>query len=131
MVGEPLALVTLWVLEVQVVFLNVLLVELAGSHIHGDVDLSFVTGIVDGIGYQGQSLIGSVNVWCNTTLVSDVACGLAVPLLCKGLQGVVDLSAPAEGFRERWSSTINLLLSTYIGIHAWLNHRLILTMGRS
>ena len=100
LVGEPLGLVAVGVLEVQVVLLLLDLVELAGGNIHGDVDLAGVTSLLDGLGDQVQSLLGSLNIGSDTTLVTDVTSGLAVLLLGKGLELLVDLSTLAETLGE-------------------------------
>lgn len=100
LVGEPLGLVAVGVLEVQVVLLLLGLVELAGGNIHSDVDLAGVTSLGDGLGDQVQSLLGSLNIGSDTTLVTDVTSGLAVLLLGKGLELLVDLSTLAETLGE-------------------------------
>ena len=102
LVGDPLALVRLWVLEVQVVLLLVDLVELGRGDIHGDVHASLVAGSLDGIGDELKSLLSGLNIWSDTTLVTDVAGGLSVTLLGEGLEGLVDLSSPAHGLSESW-----------------------------
>ena len=110
LVGEPLGGVAVGVLEVQVVLLGVALVELAGSNVQGDVNLAGVSGLLNGSGDQVESLLGSLNVGGNTTLVTDVTSRLAVLLLGQSLELVVDLSTLAEGLGERGSSA-NLFVS--------------------
>ena len=105
LVGEPLGGVALRVLEIQVVLLGVGLVELAGGDIKSNLDLTGVAGLLNGVGDQVESLLGSLNVGGNTTLVTNVTSRLAVLLLGERLEFVVDLSTLAEGLRERGSST--------------------------
>jgi hypothetical protein len=100
LVGEPLALVALGVLEVKVVLLLVGLVELAGGNVHGDLDLARVTSLVDGRHDEVESLLGGLNIGGNTALVTDVAGGLSVLLLGEGLELLVDLSTLAHGLGE-------------------------------
>lgn len=102
LVCDPLGWVAIGVLEVQVVLLGILLVELAGGNVHGDVHLSGVASSLNGLSNELESLLGSLNIRSNTTLVSNVARRLAVLLLGKGLQVVVDLSTLAQGLGERW-----------------------------
>ena len=106
LVGEPLALVGLGVLEVKVVLLLVDLVELAGGNVHGDLDLTGVTGSLNGLGDEVKSLLGGLNIGSDTALVTDVAGGLAVLLLGKGLQLLVDLSTLAHGLGESGSLAV-------------------------
>lgn len=108
LVGEPLALVGLGVLEVKVVLLLVDLVELAGGNVHGDLDLTGVTGSLDGLGDEVKSLLGGLDIGSDTALVTDVAGGLAVLLLGKGLQLLVDLSTLAHGLGESGSLAVIL-----------------------
>lgn len=75
LVGEPLALVRVGVLEVQVVLLLVGLVELAGSNVHGDLHLASIAGLLDGLGDQVKSLLRGLDIGSNTTLVSDITRG--------------------------------------------------------
>ena len=110
LVGEPLGGVALRVLEVQVVLLGVALVELAGGNVQSNVDLAGVAGLLDGLGDQVESLLGSLNVGGNTTLVTNVTSRLAVLLLGQSLELVVDLSTLAEGLGERGSSASFFLL---------------------
>ena len=104
LIGEPLALVGLGVLEVEVVFLFLGLVELAGGDVERDLHLASVSSLLDGFGDEVESLLGGLNIGSNTTLVTDVASRLAVLLLGKGLELVVDLSTLAEGLGESGSS---------------------------
>jgi hypothetical protein len=106
LVGEPLGRVALGVLEVKIVLLSIDLVELAGGNVHGDLHLASVTGLLDGLGDEVQSLLGSLNIRGDTTLVTDVASGLAVLLLGESLELVVDLGTLAESLREGGSSAI-------------------------
>ena len=103
LIGEPLALVGLGVLEVEVVFLLLGLVELAGGDIKGDVHLASVSGLLDGVGDEVKGLLGGLDIGSNTALVTNVAGRLAVLLLGKGLQLVVDLRTLAQGLGEGWS----------------------------
>mgnify|MGYP005989629891 CR=1 FL=1 len=105
LVGDPLGRVAVGVLEVEVVLLLVGLVEFAGGNIHGDLDLASVASLLDGLGDQLESLIGSLNIGSDTTLVTDVASGLAVLLLGESLELLVDLSTLAEGLGEARSLT--------------------------
>lgn len=106
LIGEPLGGIAVRVLEVKVVFLGIRLVELARGDVHGDVDFASVASLLDGLGDQVQSLLGSLNVRGNTTLVTDVTSGLAVLLLGQSLQLLVNLSTLTETFRESGSSAI-------------------------
>lgn len=100
LVGEPLGGVAVGVLEVKVVLLGVGLVELARGNIHSDVDLAGVTGLLDGLGDQVESLLGGLDIGGNTTLVTDVTGRLAVLLLGQSLELLVDLSTLAKTLRE-------------------------------
>jgi hypothetical protein len=106
LVGDPLALVGVGVLEVKVVLLLVGLVELGGGNVHGDLDLASVAGLLNGVGDEVKGLLGGLNIGSNTTLVTDVAGGLTVPLLGEGLQLLVDLSTLAHGLGERGSGAV-------------------------
>lgn len=106
LVGEPLGGVALRVLEVQVVLLGVGLVELAGGNVKSDVNLAGVAGLLDGLGDQVEGLLGGLDIGGNTTLVTNVASGLAVLLLGEGLQLLVDLGTLTQTLGERGSSTI-------------------------
>jgi len=59
-----------------------------------------VAGLLDGGGDELESLLGGLDVRCDTTLVTDVAGGLAVLLLGERLELLVDLSTLAEGLGE-------------------------------
>ncbi|KAK5632904.1 hypothetical protein RRF57_008618 [Xylaria bambusicola] len=96
-VGDPLVGVTVGVLEVKVVFLHVRLVELAGGNIHSDVHTSSVASFFDSLSDEVKGLFGSLNIGGNTTLVSNVAGRLAILLLGKRLQLLVDLSTLTHG----------------------------------
>jgi hypothetical protein len=104
-VGDPLGWVTFWVLEVQVVLLSILLVELARGNVHGNVHLSGVASRLDGLGDEFKSLLGSLNIWCNTTFITNVASRLAVLLLGKRLELLVNLSTLTESLSEGWCLT--------------------------
>ena len=106
LVGDPLALVGVGVLEVKVVLLLVGLVELGGGNVHGDLDLASVAGLLNGVGDEAESLLGGLNVGSDTTLVTDVAGRLTVPLLGEGLQLLVDLSTLAHGLGEGGSGAV-------------------------
>lgn len=131
LVGEPLALVGLRVLEVKVVLLGVGLVELAGGNVEGDLDLAGVTSLFNGLGDEVKSLLGGLNVGSNTTLVTNVTSGLTVLGLGKGLELVVDLSTLAEGLREGWGGTtkvsiLSLKTANLLGTHIpWDDHELL------
>lgn len=99
LVGNPLALVTVGVLEVQVVLLGICLVELAGSNIHGNLHVGVASGL-DGLRDKLESLFGSLNVRSDTTLVTNVTSRLTVLLLSKALELLVDLSTLAESLGE-------------------------------
>lgn len=104
LVGEPLGGVTLGVLEVKIVLLGILLVELAGGNIHGDLDLASVASLLNGIGDEVKSLLSGLNIRSDTTLVTDVTGGLTVLLLGESLELLVDLGTLAEGLGESGSS---------------------------
>ena len=55
---DPVLRVGLGVLEVQVV-LSVL-VELGGGHVHADLDLAGVSGLLDGVTAQGDGLLNEM-----------------------------------------------------------------------
>ena len=109
LIGEPLGGVALRVLEVQVVLLLLSLVELAGGNVHGDLDLTGVAGLLDGLGDEVKGLIGGLDVGGDTALVTDVASGVTVLLLGKSLELVVDLGTLAHGLGEGRSLTISQL----------------------
>ncbi|KAL2290733.1 hypothetical protein FJTKL_14732 [Diaporthe vaccinii] len=100
LVGDPLGGVRVGVLEVQVVLLLVNLVELGRGDVHGNVHLAGVASLLDGVGDELEGLLGGLDIGGNTTLISDVAGGLAVLLLGQALQLLVDLSTPAQGLGE-------------------------------
>lgn len=106
LVGDPLGGVALGVLEVEVVLLLLGLVELAGGNVHGNGNLAGVAGLLNGIGDQVECLLGGLNIGSDTTLVTDVTGGLAVLLLGKGLELLVDLRALAEGLGEGGSGAM-------------------------
>ena len=58
-------------LEVKVVL--ALLVELGGSDIKTDLDLSSVTGLLDGLGKELERLLGTRDVRSETSLITDVS----------------------------------------------------------
>lgn len=105
LVGEPLGGVALGVLEVQVVL--ALLVELGRGDVQSNVDLAGVAGLLDGLGDQVEGLLGGLDIGSNTTLITNVAGGLAVLLLGESLQLLVDLGTLAQTLGERGSSTMN------------------------
>src|SRR5690242_15417079 len=107
LVGEPLALVALGVLEVEVVLLLLGLVELAGGNVHSDLDLASVASSLDGLGDEVESLLGGLNIGSNTTLVTNVAGRLAVLLLGEGLELLVDFGTLAHGLGESRSLTMS------------------------
>lgn len=107
LVGEPLALVALGVLEVEVVLLLLGLVELAGGDVHSDLDLASVASSLDGLGDEVESLLGGLNIGSNTTLVTNVAGRLAVLLLGEGLELLVDFGTLAHGLGESRSLTMS------------------------
>merc|ERR1719282_1665852 len=72
LVGDPLALVRVRVLEVEVVLLLLGLVKFGRGNVHGNVHLASVASLLNGLGDQAESLIGSLDVWCDTALVTDV-----------------------------------------------------------
>jgi len=55
------------------------------------VDLSSVTGGFDGLSDEFKGLLGSLDIWCNTTLISDITSRLSVLLLGQSLQLLVNL----------------------------------------
>ena len=106
LVGEPLGGVAVRVLEVQVVFLSIGLVEFAGGDIQGDLDVAGVASLLNGLGDQVQSLLGGLDIRSDTTLVTDVAGGLAVLLLSEGLELVVNLSTLTKTLGEGGSGAV-------------------------
>lgn len=105
LVGDPLGGVALGVLEVKVVLLLLLLVEFAGGNIHGNVHLASVASLLNGIGDELKGLISGLDIGGNTTLITNVASGLAVLLLGQSLELLVNLRALAKGLGEAGSST--------------------------
>jgi hypothetical protein len=69
--GDPLGLIRLGVLEVQIVL--AVLVELGGSDVESDLDFAFVSGSLDGLLEEIERLLGARDVWCETTLVTNVS----------------------------------------------------------
>ena len=132
LVGNPLALVTFGVLEVQVVLLGIGVVELAGGDIHGNLDLSSVASLLDSIRDELKSLIGGLNVWSDTTLITDVASGLTVLLLGESLELLVHLGTLAHGLGESLGISVSGELTmritcavyTYRSL-GWHNHELL------
>lgn len=98
--GLPQRLVGVGVLEVKVVLVGLLVVELGRSGINGDLDLAGVTSGGNGLGDEVKSLLGSLNIGGNTTLVTDVAGGGTVLLLGELLELVVDLGSGSERLGE-------------------------------
>lgn len=92
----------MWWILTQIVLLSILLVELAGSNIHGDLDLSGVSGLRNGIGDQVKSLLSGLNIWSNTSLITDVSGRLTVSLLGERLELLVNLSSLSHGLLESW-----------------------------
>jgi hypothetical protein len=109
LVCDPLGGVRLGVLEVKIVFLLLNLVELAGGNIHSDLDLAGVANLLNGIGDELKGLLGSLDIRSNTTLITDVAGGLAISLLGQTLEGLVDFSTLAHGLGESGSLAITVL----------------------
>jgi hypothetical protein len=103
LVGDPLGLVAVGVLEVEVVFLLVLLVELARRNIHGNVHLALIPGLFDGSRDKVQSLLSGLDIGSDSTLVSDITRRLSILLLRKRLELLVDFCAPSESLAERRS----------------------------
>lgn len=68
--GEPLGLVRVGVLEVEVVF--AVLVELGRGDVETDLDLASVAGLLDGFGQELEGLLGTRDVRGKATLVTDV-----------------------------------------------------------
>lgn len=112
--SEPLGLVGVRVLEVQVVL--AVLEELGGGNVQSDANLALVTSLVNGRDNQVQGLLGGVKVRSDTTLVTDVTSGQTVLLLGQGLQGVVDLRAVSHGLGEGRSAS-------------WGNHEFLESQG--
>ncbi|KAI6754374.1 hypothetical protein HG530_012888 [Fusarium avenaceum] len=97
--------------KLLIVLLLLDLVELAGSNIHGDLHLASVANLLDGIGDKLESLLGSLDIGSDTTLVTDVAGGLAVSLLGQTLQGLVNLRTLAESLSESRSIATVVLVT--------------------
>lgn len=100
LICEPFGWIGVFVLEVQIVFLRIFLVELAGGHVHGDVHLSGVSSFLDGIGDELKCLIGSCNVRGDTALVANIAGGVTILLLGERLELLVDFGALAHSLAE-------------------------------
>lgn len=101
LVGEPLALIAVRVLKVEVVLLLFGLVELAGGTVKGNLDFSGVASLFDGGGDEIKSLFSGLDIRSDTTLVTNISCRLAVLLLGESLEFLVDLGTLAETLRER------------------------------
>ena len=67
---DPLGRVRVGVLEVEVVL--AVLVELGRGNVERDLDLALVAGLLDRLGEQLERLVGTRNVGCEATLVTDV-----------------------------------------------------------
>mmetsp|Transcript_27136 Transcript_27136/g.46780 ORF Transcript_27136/g.46780 Transcript_27136/m.46780 type:complete len:319 (-) Transcript_27136:276-1232(-) len=88
-------------LEVQVVFLEVLLPELGGSNIHTDLDLAVISSLLDGRDDELESFTVAQDVGCEATLVTNIGSILAILVLDDRFQVVIDLSSHAHGLLER------------------------------
>lgn len=119
-VGEPLLGVTLGILEVEIVFLCVGLVELAGGNVHSDLDLASVSGLLNSLGDQVESLLGSLDIRSNTTLITDVTGRLAVLLLGQGLELLVNLGALAKTFAECGCGAVTVSFCFFTSIYGSL-----------
>lgn len=92
---QPLGLVALGVLEVQIVL--AIPVELRGSHIHADLDLAGVASLGDGVADQAQGLLVRLNVGGEATLIAHSG-GIQTELgLDNVLQMMVHLGAHLHG----------------------------------
>lgn len=62
------------VLEVEVVVLAVvgLLVEFGGGDVESDLDFTLVSGLFDGLDEKFERLLGTGDVWCEASLVTNV-----------------------------------------------------------
>lgn len=126
LVREPLALITIRVLEVEVIFLLVGLVELARGDVQGDLDLAGISGLFNGVGDQVESLFGGLDVGCNTSLIPNVAGRLAVLGLGEGFQFVIYLRTLAQGLGERRGGTMEISIDNPwmdVGALPWDNHK--------
>ena len=79
------------ILEVEVVL--AVLAELGGGHVHADLDLAGVAGLLDRLDEELEALVIGLDVGCEAALVTDVARVLAVLLLDDRLEVVVNLAA--------------------------------------
>ncbi|ANB13625.1 hypothetical protein AWJ20_1924 [Sugiyamaella lignohabitans] len=103
--SEPLRLVRLGVLEVQVVLLGILVVELGRSSINGNADLTSVTSSLDSSDNEVKSLVSVLNIRSNTTLITNVTSRSTILLLGQALELLVDLRASSKGIGERGESS--------------------------
>merc|ERR1719361_2655491 len=101
--GNPIALLGLRVLEIQVIL--ALLEELASRNIHADKDFSFVTRLLDGFNQELQGLGIVLEVWSKTALVTHSGGIQTILLLDESLQVMVQLGAHPHGLRETGGSS--------------------------
>jgi len=81
---------------VEVVVFLLLVEELAGGNIHANLAFAFIASLLDGFGQQNRTFLVVGDVWCKTTLITNVDGILAIFLLDDGLQVMVDLSTHAQ-----------------------------------
>lgn len=101
--GEPLGRVRVGVLEVKVVL--AILVELGRGNVERDVNLTLVTGLLDGLGQDFESLVSGLNVGSKSTLVTDVGSVNTVLGVDDLLEVVVDLGTDADRLGEALSAS--------------------------
>jgi hypothetical protein len=68
--------------------------------------LSCIACLLDRIGDKIESLLCRLDIWCDTTLITDVACRLAILLLGESLELLVYLGDLAKGFAVGWGVTV-------------------------
>lgn len=73
LVGKPFALVAIWILEIKIVFACILFVKLARRDVHGNIDFSGISGFLDGLDDEIQSLFCTLDIWRNTSLVTYIS----------------------------------------------------------
>jgi hypothetical protein len=73
------------------------------------VDLSSIAGRLNSLSDQFKSFLSGLDIWRDTTLIANIACGLTVLLLGKSLQLLIDLCTLAQSFGKCWSSTVSKL----------------------
>mmetsp|Transcript_2860 Transcript_2860/g.6076 ORF Transcript_2860/g.6076 Transcript_2860/m.6076 type:complete len:337 (+) Transcript_2860:473-1483(+) len=93
--GPSLALRAIVALSLKVEIVRRLVGQpkLRGGHVHADLDLACVAGLLDGVDYQLETLLVGEDVGREAALIADIARVLAVLLLDHALEVVIHLGA--------------------------------------